>query len=159
MTSFIGKGERTVVEILKLITRLDEIEGPLNYETPGIYTQVPIARVMKPSFYLELAGPQQKSSIDVVVLTPKGRIICFRVQGGVNKKNTVHGHTGLGKAKFDIIQKKYLEDSGCYVVDVNEYECQETFKERMNFMTFFEITDAMRRCFGAANIVELSDGR
>jgi len=153
MSSFIGKGERTVVEVLKMITKLHESCIPylrLGFQSPAIYTQVSMSNLLKPSLFEQLDPPHQKSSVDVVLLTPKQHIVCYRIQG--------KGHQGLHKAKFDVVQKKFLEDAGCYVVDIHIWECSNVFQEKINFMSFFEITDAMRRAALHPKFVEISDG-
>jgi hypothetical protein len=145
MNNFIGRGEETVKDILRLVTGLERYVFPIKRPAPGIYEQIGIDCLMKNTFYTELDPAQQKSSVDVVVYTKKHDYLCFRVQGGNNQKGKYRGHTGEHKARFDIIQKKYLEDSGCYVIDIHEWECQNIFKEKLNWMAIFELLDAMRR--------------
>ena len=95
---------------------------------------------------IKLSERQQKETIDIwMTVFPKNkrRDFAIRVQHGINQKGKIRGHTGEGLHQADENQKSLLEDAKVIVVDLNEYECPELFKERVNSKSFWEVCNAL----------------
>lgn len=83
-----------------------------------------------------LSQRQLKETIDIFFQpTNKHSNIAVRVQG---KK-------GSGRMRAEQHQRKILEELGVKVVDLHKYECKELFKERLNYLSIWEVADALRR--------------
>ena len=137
--NWVGRGEESALRILKRI-----------FPGANFTTQVKLQKILNEfSFPLAtLSERQQKESIDIfmtVFKKNKRRDFAIRIQNGINKKGKIRGHTGEGLHQADINQKDLLEEAKIIVVDLNEYECKNLFAEKVNYMSFFEVCDAMRR--------------
>lgn len=83
-----------------------------------------------------LSQRQLKETIDIFFQpTAKHPNIAVRVQG---KK-------GSGRMRAEQHQREILEELGVKVVDLYKYECKELFKERLNYLSIWEVADALRR--------------
>lgn len=135
--NFIGKGELATLHILKHLTKL-QIRGLKEYPKSGLYKQVPIQWLIHSHDYKMLSEAHQKGSIDIVIILNQKQI-AVRVQGPGHGK----GLKGLGKVKHDKVQydllKKYIE-----VVDIQEIECKEIFKDRINETSEAEIISSFK---------------
>ena len=117
--SFIGKGEKTAVKVLKKI-----------FPKSDIQIQIPFKKLMKGDFIGSLTERQEKQTVDIVVYNEKETIV-VRVQG----KN----HTGMMTSSRDLVQKKMLEWNDCKVVDLWFYECPVLWKEKLNDSSIDEV--------------------
>ena len=113
-------------------------------------TQIKLEKILREFSYpiITLSERQKKETIDIFMTTfkkNKRRDFAIRVQNGINKKGKIQGHTGEGLHQADLNQKDLLENVKIIVVDLNEYECKNLFAEKVNYMSFFEVCDAMRR--------------
>lgn len=131
MTEFIGKGEKTAIEILRRVTNLPVHDGFSWWPAPGIYVQVPIQMITKKKYYGMLREEFQKHTVDIVVITLKGKIIAFPIDG--------RGHQGDVKAPRDTLIREAIEDSGNFVVRIPIWACREVFKEKVNYISFYQI--------------------
>ena len=134
--NLIGRGEESALRILKRI-----------FPGGNFTTQVKLEKILNEfSFPLvPLSERQQKESIDIfmtVFKKNKRRDFAIRIQNGINKKGKIRGHTGEGLHQADENQRKLLEEAGVIVLDLNEYECKELFKERVNSKSFWEVLNA-----------------
>lgn len=137
---FIGAGEKTVLRILGVFFPLQE-KMKTSWPEPGIYDQVQVEKLIPKCVFEGLSEPHKKGTIDLVVITHKGYKFLVRVQG----KGHGSGQKGLGKAKHDSVQKRFLEiKSKQIVVDVNLWECPQVFKERFNFVSIWEVSNALK---------------
>ncbi len=142
--NWIGRGEDTAFEILKTHLKLEPKENNSFPET-GIYRQVPLLLLINSIYKINLDPIHQKGSLDIVTVLSPIKIICFRVQNGDSRKKGHKGHFGEGpKPQLDKVQLSMLRASGKIVVDLNEYECFELFKERLNLYSIADIANAMR---------------
>jgi len=135
--NLIGRGEDSAIKILERIFPGVEIKS-----------QVKLKKIVEELCFPvpKLSERQEKESIDIymtLVNETKIRRFAIRVQNGINKKGKIRGHTGEGLARADSHQKDLLEDAGVIVVDLNEYECPELFKERVNSKSFWEVCNAL----------------
>lgn len=135
MTEFIGKGERSAIQILHRMLNLHVYDGFQNWPLPGIYLQVPIHMITKKKYYGHLREEFQKHTVDIVVITNKHKIIAFPVDG--------KGHQGDVKAPRDRLIREAIEDSGNYVVVIPIWACREVFKEKVNYVSFYQISALM----------------
>jgi len=120
----IGKGERVAVKILEEFTGLSEHH--INaYGFPGIYTQVPMRKLITLDIYQTLNEILRKGTADIVIITRSGQVIVVRIQGKYN-----HGDYAV-KTK-DTPQKYYLKASGRKVVDIHYYDAPELFSNQVN---------------------------
>jgi hypothetical protein len=126
MTQIIGKGENTVLDILKEI-----------YGNTVIYsTQILFKDLISFELIPEgLSERQQKESVDIVLFSGFSPI-CIRVQGG--------DHGGALKSARDSVQKQMLEWSNCIVVDVWHYNCPTVFKEKLNNDSRREVKESLK---------------
>jgi hypothetical protein len=124
--TFIGKGEKTAVKILKKIFPKDDIE-----------IQVPFKNLMKGEFLGALTERQQKQTLDIVIFgVAEPFTLVVRVQG----KN----HTGEMTASRDLVQKKMLEWNDCKVIDLWFYDCPVLWKEKLNDDSIKEVKFALK---------------
>ncbi len=108
----IGRGEVTAIQIIRELM-----------PTATVETQVPLHKLLSPDLREGLSERQQKESIDIVVKRKHEPILCVRIQ------DRHHSNNGMGK--IDKVQKNMLEWSHNKVVDVEERECPELFKEEL----------------------------
>ena len=124
--TFIGKGEKTAVKVLKKI-----------YPKEDIQIQVPFKNLMKGEFLGALTERQQKQTLDIVIFgVTKPFTLVIRVQG----KN----HTGEMTASRYLVQKKMLEWNDCKVVDLWFYDCPVLWKEILNEKSIKEVKFALK---------------
>jgi len=128
---FVGKGEVAAVKILEELTGLwwHHIDA---YGYPGIYTQVPMKKLITLDIYQTLNDILRKGTADIVIITRDYDVIVVRIQGKVN-----HGEYAV-KTK-DTPQKYYLKASGRKVVDIHYYDATELFKNKINETSKAEI--------------------
>lgn len=140
---FIGQAERAALEILVELTGLSEHH--INaWPYPGIYTQVPMRRLIRLEYYEKLNSILRKGSADIVIVVKNYDMIVVRIQG---KKN--HGEYAV-RTKDDP-QRYYLELSNRKVVDVHHWDAPELFKNKVNDSSKAEIF----WCFKNAGQAEL----
>ena len=135
--NWIGRGEESALRILKRI-----------FPGANFSTQVKLHKILNEFSYplIKLSERQQKESIDIfmtVFKKNKRRDFAIRIQNGINKKGKIRGHTGEGLHQADENQRALLEEAKVVVVDLNEFECQELFKERVNSKSFWEVCNAL----------------
>jgi len=109
----VGRGEKIAVEFLSSF-----------FPNAEIKTQVPLHKMLLPQYREELSERQQKESIDIVVLRKFKKPICVRIQD--------RHHFSTIFTRIDKAQRYLLEWSRCDVVDVEEYNCPELFKDKSN---------------------------
>jgi len=110
----IGRGEVTAVKILKELLPANTV----------IETQIPLTKLLYPPYREGVSERQQKETIDIVVKRKFKKILCIRIQDRHHSNNIM--------SKIDKVQRNLLEWSFCNVVDVEERECPELFKEQLN---------------------------
>lgn len=135
--SFIGKGERVTLEILKHLTNYPK-RTLKQFPILGIYSQVPLEWLVSPEDFNLLSDAHKKGSLDLVLVTPQ-RKIAIRVQGNGHGQ----GLKGLGKSKHDQIQRKLIQKSND-LVDILKIECKEIFKDRLNDKSIQELIDSFK---------------
>lgn len=135
--NFQGKGESATYNILKHLTFLRP-RSLKEFPQNGIYKQVPIEWIVHRHDFEMLSEPHKKGSIDVFLILHQKKI-AVRVQG------EGHGEflKGLGKAKHDKVQKDLLLKY-CSVVDIEQRECPNIFKERVTTLAENEIKNSFR---------------
>jgi len=127
----VGQGERAAVKILEEYTGLSEHH--INcYGFPGIYTQVPMRKLILLDYFMELDTILRKGTADIVIVTRRSKVIVVRIQGKAN-----HGEYAV-RTK-DTPQKFWLKESGRKVVDVFKHEAPELFKDKVNDQSKAEI--------------------
>lgn len=136
--NIIGKGEESTFNILKMLTGLSLRSLKHFPFSDGIYRQLPIAWILQPKEFKQLSEAHQKGSIDLYIKVQQINI-AIRIQG----KGHGTGLKGLGKAQHDKIQKQILQKY-CQVVDVNQWECKEIFKEKTNNLAIQEVINAFK---------------
>lgn len=124
MESFIGKGEKVTLEILKHLTKFPT-RTLKQFPQIGIYTQVPLRWVIFESDYDILSEAHQKGTIDIFIVT-EDKNIAIRVQGPGHGQ----GLKGIGKVKHDKVQADLIRKNNL-LVDVVKRECPEIFKNRL----------------------------
>ena len=135
--NLIGRGEETALQILKRI-----------FPEGQFFTQVKLKNILNELKFPKptLSERQEKESIDIYMIKikkNKRRNFAIRVQNGINQKRKIRGHTGEGLHQADENQRALLEDANVIVVDLNEYECPELFKEKINPKSFWEVCNAL----------------
>lgn len=135
MTEFIGKGEKSAIRILHRMLELPVYNGFKNWPLPGIYVQVPIQLITKKKYYGMLREEFQKHTVDIVVITRKYKTIAFPVDG--------KGHQGDTKAPRDTLIREAIEASGNFVVRIPIWACREVFKEKVNYVAYYQIAALM----------------
>lgn len=121
----IGRGEDLVKQIL-------EIFFPRAY----IGRQILLSKIIP----VEQNWRQEKESLDLAVWQkgdPENDKPDFVVRVQNDKGDIRAGHEAR--------QKTEIEKEEIKVVDINEYECTEVFAERFNYLSIFEVSDALRR--------------
>jgi len=108
----VGRGEATAIKIIKEMMPSAVIE-----------TQVPLYKLVLPKYRDSLSDRQQKESIDIVVKRRHKSVLCVRIQD--------KHHASIHFGDIDGVQKTWLEWSLCDVVDIDENECPELFKEKL----------------------------
>jgi len=127
----IGKGEVAAVKILEEFTGLSEHH--INaYGFPGIYTQVPMRKLIILEIYQTLNDILRKGTADIVIITRSGQVIVVRIQGKYN-------HGDYAVRTKDTPQKYHLKASGRKVVDVHYWDAVELFKNKVNETSKAEI--------------------
>lgn len=140
---FVGQGELAAIKILEEFTGLSEHH--INaYGYPGIYTQVPMRKLIALGFYEKLNPILRKGTADIVIINKNFEIIVVRIQG---KKN----HGEFATRTKDGPQKYYLEQSNRKVVDIHHWDAPELFKDKINETSKAEIF----WCFKNAGLAEL----
>lgn len=124
MSHFIGKGEKSALEIVK-----EMVGAEADYRT-----QYPFKNLMEGDYADTLSERQIKETLDIVIFQDSKETIVVRVQGG--------DHTGILKSARDTVQKKMLEWNKCKVVDLWYYECPVLWKEIVNDASRFEVKTA-----------------
>src|SRR5690242_15674552 len=107
MESFIGKGEKVTLEILKHLTKYPK-RTLKQFPQIGIYTQVPLRWVIFESDYDILSEAHQKCSIDILIVTEE-KNIAIRVQGPGHRQGLKsQGKVKHDKEQADLISKNNL---------------------------------------------------
>lgn len=121
----IGRGEKTVKKILEIL-----------FPNAYVGDQVKLSTLVPVSKYWR----QEKESADLALwrtMSPETGKPDFVVR--------VQNEKGSIRMNHESRQKAELEEKQIQVVDILWYECTETFKERINYLSFFEVCDALRR--------------
>jgi len=113
MVVLIGRGEKTAIEIIKEMM-----------PTAVIDTQVSLYKLVLPIYRDVLSDRQMKETIDIIVKRRHKPILCVRIQD--------KHHSSMHFGKIDGVQKTLLEWSTHNVVDIDENECPELFKEKLS---------------------------
>lgn len=120
MALMIGRGERATRKILEMI-----------YGSGArVLIQCPLKNLLTQQYRTGLSPRQEKETIDIALFTDTDTL-AIRVQ------DRRHKHVYL--SKIDKIQRRMLEWSGVKVIDVNEDNCPEVFKDFVNKKSFDEI--------------------
>jgi len=114
VTVLIGRGELVAIQILKELFPSSAV----------VEMQVPLYKLLLPQYREGLSERQQKETIDIVVNRRHKRRLCVRIQDAHHSNNTM--------SKIDKIQRNLLEYSWNDVIDVEERECPELFKDNLN---------------------------
>ena len=96
-----------------------------------IETQVPLYKLLLPEYRKDLSERQEKESIDIIVKRKFKKVLCVRIQD--------RHHNGRGMGQVDKVQKHMLEWSHNEVLDIDELECPELFKDEVNVNSREEI--------------------
>lgn len=117
MSEFIGRGERTAVQILRIF-----------FPRAIIHTQVSVAQIFAcHGRSSELSQRQHKETVDIVVFAKNP--IAVRL----------HGKKGSGKMRAEGHQRDLLESIGWKVIDVHKRDCPELFAEKFNWKAAWEL--------------------
>jgi len=108
----IGRGEVTAIKIIKEMMPNAVIEQ-----------QASLYKLVLPEYRDTLSDRQLKETIDIIVKRKHKPVLCVRIQ------DKHHASTHFGK--IDGVQKTLLEWSTHDVVDIDENECPELFKEKL----------------------------
>ena len=109
----VGRGEKVAYNYLTTF-----------FPSAEIKQQVPLHKMLLPQYREGLSERQQKESIDLVVLRKHKKPICVRIQD--------RHHFSTIFSRIDKAQRNLLVWSRCEVVDVEEYNCPELFKDNIN---------------------------
>lgn len=120
--AFIGKGEKSALEIL---------EGFMpNAEFAPLREKMKLENLLNLDQAQNLSEHQQKETVDIYCWY-MGHNFVFRVQD--------KSHKGRIRAQWDRHQKKLLEESGVSVYDLKWNECEELFREHVNYKSIIEV--------------------
>jgi len=121
----VGRGERPAVKILQELMPSAVIE-----------TQVRLYKLLLPKYRTDLSERQLKETIDIVVKRKFKPVLCVRIQD--------RHHNSRGMGRIDKVQKYMLEWSYNKVLDIDELECPELFKDEVNVNSRNEIKKYMK---------------
>ena len=113
---FIGRGEETLLKILKQVFPLGRFEQ-----------QVPLHRIVS---LHDPSERQLKETIDILMILNERRYAC-RVNDNRHRTRRMR--------QIDDIQKRELENNNTTVLDFDEWECPTLFKEIFDHNSLLEV--------------------
>lgn len=135
--NLIGAGEDTAFAILQFVFQLyhkDNNEFPI----PGIYRQLSIMKLLDSKITNEIKFSKefQRHAVDLVIVTPRKNIIAVYVNGC--------DHNGSIKSSRDALRHHYLQESKVATVILRKNECQELFKEKLNYESTLQVCNGLK---------------